>query len=116
MQPSTKAAIPAVSVISKPKHALLPPDVSAASLMRLPAVVAATGAAASTIWTWCRQGKFPEPVRFGGMTIKRKKGPSLQRAIITAWRASDVLAWLADPEAWRADHATQRAAELGGAP
>lgn len=101
MQPSTKAAIPAVSVIPKPKHAPLPPDVSAASLMRMPAVVSATGAAASTIWTWCRQGKFPEPVRFGGMTIKRKKGPSLQRSTITAWRASDVLAWLADPEAWR---------------
>lgn len=100
MQSRTKAAIPATPSIPKPKHAPLPPDVSAASFMRLPAVLTATGASASAIWAWCRQSKFPQPVRFGR---------------ITAWRAADVLAWLADPEAWRADHATRRAAELGGA-
>lgn len=93
MQPSTKAAIPAAPVIPKPQHASLPPEVSAASLMRLPAVKAATGASGGSIWTWCRADppKFPAPVRFGR---------------ITAWRTADVLAWLADPEAWRAAQQT----------
>jgi len=76
-------------VAPKPRHAPLPPDVSAASFMRVPAVAMATGAAISTIWTWARQGKFPEPVRFGR---------------ITAWRSSDVTAFLADPAGWRATH------------
>ena len=90
MQPRAKSAIPAAPVVPKPQHAPLPPDVNAASFMRLPAVKAAAGGVSgSTIWTWCRQAKFPQPVRFGR---------------ITAWRAADVLAWLADPEGWRAAH------------
>lgn len=70
----------------KPQHAPLPPDVSAASFMRLPAVVAACGVSKGTVWNWSRKGKFPRPIRFGA---------------ITAWRSADVLAWLADPQAWR---------------
>lgn len=65
----------------------LPPDVSAASFMRLPAVVAACGVSKGTVWNWCRKCKFPQPLRFGR---------------ITAWRSADVLAWLADPRAWQA--------------
>jgi len=65
----------------------MPPDVGAASFMRLPAVVAATGVSKGTVWNWSRKGKFPQPVRFGA---------------ITAWRSADVLAWLSDPNAWQA--------------
>ena len=34
----------------------------------------------STLWRWVRDGKFPKPVKLGVMT--------------SAWRASDVAAWL----------------------
>jgi prophage regulatory protein len=69
------------------KPITLPSDIGAASFMRLPAVVAATGVSKGTIWNWSRKGKFPQPIRFGA---------------ITAWRSADVLAWLADPNAWPA--------------
>lgn len=72
------------------RHAPLPPDVNAASLMRVPAVAAACGVSKSAVWTWCRQGRFPQPRRFGR---------------ITAWRTSDVMAFLADPAGWQAAHA-----------
>ena len=75
----------------KPLHAPLPPDVSAASFMRVPAVATACGTAKSTIWYWVRTGRFPKPVKFGA---------------ITAWRTSDVMAFLSDPEAWRSAHQT----------
>ncbi|MBO1114662.1 AlpA family phage regulatory protein [Bordetella petrii] len=69
----------------------MPPDVGAASFMRLPAVVVATGVSKGTAWNWSRKGKFPQPVRFEA---------------ITAWRSADVLTWLNDPNVW---HASQRA-------
>ena len=79
-----------VSPIPKPRHTQLPPDVHAGSLLRVPAVAHAAGVCKSAIWTWCRQGKFPKPIKFGR---------------ITAWRAVDVAEWLADPAAWMASHA-----------
>lgn len=72
-----------------PTKAALPPDVNAVSLMRLPAVVTSCGIAKSTVWHLVRQGRFPQPMRFGR---------------ITAWRAADIAAWLTDPAAWQAVH------------
>lgn len=70
-------------------QAALPPDVNAVSLMRLPSVVASCGIAKSTVWHLVRQGRFPQPLRFGR---------------ITAWRTAEVAAWLADPTTWQAAH------------
>lgn len=39
----------------------------------------------SSLWRWIREGKFPRPQKLGDR--------------ITAWRASDVAAWLASREA-----------------
>jgi predicted DNA-binding transcriptional regulator AlpA len=64
---------------------LLPSDVKAASLIRLPAVAAVCDAGRSTILNWVRQGRFPAPVRFGNYT---------------AWKSSEVAAWCADPDGW----------------
>lgn len=69
--------------------------ISAASLLRLPAVLAAIGkgggpkgmSGASTVWHWVSTGRFPQPIRFGR---------------VTAWRSADVAQWLADPAAWHA--------------
>lgn len=69
----------------------LQPDISAASLMRLPSVMAATGLARSTVWHKARCGAFPVPIRFGR---------------VTAWRSADVANWLSNPAAWRADNTT----------
>lgn len=46
--------------------------------------------AASTLWQWVKNGEFPAPV---------KLGPK-----VTAFRAVEVQAFLADPEGWRAAH------------
>ena len=75
---------------TKPISALLPSDLDAGRLIRLPAVSAATGQAKSTIWSKVRQSLFPQPLRFGR---------------ITAWRAADVAEWLNDPAGWMAAHA-----------
>ena len=37
----------------------------------------------STLWRWCQEGRFPKPLKIG---------PN-----VTAWRAEDVRAFLADP-------------------
>lgn len=51
-----------------------------AGLLRLPQVKQMIGVSGSTIWQWSRDGKFPKPVKLGTRT--------------TAWRHSDVLAFL----------------------
>ena len=70
----------------------LPPDVSAASLIRLPAVAIACDAGKSTILNWVRQGQFPAPLKLGKYT---------------AWKSADVVAWCADPAGWVKAHASK---------
>lgn len=50
------------------------------SLLRLPNVLALVPVGRSTLWLWVREGRFPKPIKLGPMT--------------TAWRASEVSAWL----------------------
>lgn len=50
------------------------------SLLRLPHVLARVPVGRSTLWAWVREGRFPKPIKIGPQT--------------TAWRASDVSAWL----------------------
>ena len=49
-------------------------------LLRLPAVIAATGIAKSTLYLWIQRGEFPTPVQLGARSV--------------AWRASDVAKWI----------------------
>lgn len=51
-------------------------------LMRLPEVQRRVGVSKSTIYGWARNGQFPAPVKIG----------SAEK--ISAWRASDIEAWL----------------------
>lgn len=39
----------------------------------------------STLWAMVREGRFPQPVRFKGSRV-------------TAWRATDVQAWIASQD------------------
>ncbi|NRF50002.1 AlpA family phage regulatory protein [Pseudomonas stutzeri] len=87
--PSSKSA---AAIPGRPVDLPLPADVSAASLIRLPAVATACGAGKSTILYWVRQGRFPAPLKFGRYT---------------AWKSSDVAAWCADPAAWAKAHAPE---------
>ncbi|MDN0082056.1 AlpA family transcriptional regulator [Crenobacter sp. SG2305] len=50
--------------------------------LRLPAVMALTGLARSTIYLHIKNGTFPAPVKLGGNSV--------------AWLASEVGAWMAD--------------------
>lgn len=50
------------------------------ALWRLPEVLKRIPVARSTLWGWVRDGRFPKPIKLGPMT--------------TAWRASDVAAWM----------------------
>ncbi len=84
---------PVAAVSVKPVNVLLSMDVSAVSLIRLPAVAAICDAGKSTILNWVRQGRFPAPVRFGNYT---------------AWKSSDVAAWCADPAGWAKAHASNK--------
>ena len=73
-------------------HAPVPETLSftlpATGYARLPVVAGVSSIAHSTVWKWCAQGRFPKPVKIG---------PNC-----SAWRVSDVRAWLADPAAWQA--------------
>jgi prophage regulatory protein len=51
-----------------------------AAILRLPAVLAATGVSRVSIWRWAKAGTFPRPVRLGARAV--------------GWRASDVQQWL----------------------
>lgn len=83
-----EAAIPR----TKSPYIPLPPDISAASLIRLPAVATACDAGKSTILNWVRQGRFPAPLKLGNYT---------------AWKSADVAAWCADPAGWVKAHASK---------
>ena len=37
--------------------------------VRLPVVCALFGVSAATVWRWCQEGRLPEPVRMGGVTL-----------------------------------------------
>lgn len=50
------------------------------ALLRLPQVLARVPVGRSTLWGWVRDGRFPKPIKLGPMT--------------TAWRASEISAWL----------------------
>ena len=50
------------------------------TLYRLPEVMARTGLARSTIYNWIALDQFPHPIKLGER--------------ISAWRASDLEAWL----------------------
>ncbi|RAO75799.1 helix-turn-helix transcriptional regulator [Dyella jiangningensis] len=39
---------------------------------------------ATTLWRWVKEGKFPKPIKLSDR--------------VTAWRAEDVRAWLAEPK------------------
>lgn len=53
---------------------------SPVALLRLPQVLAQVPVGRSTLWAWVRDGRFPKPIKLGPMT--------------TAWRASEVAAWI----------------------
>lgn len=55
------------------------------TFLREPQVLARVPVSPSTLWRWVREGKFPKPVKLGVMT--------------SAWRASDVAAWIAKASA-----------------
>jgi len=61
---------------AKARDTLPTPD----SLLRIRDVLARVPVGRSTLWAWVREGRFPKPIKLGPMT--------------TAWRASDVAAWL----------------------
>lgn len=50
-------------------------------MLRLKQVLELVPASRATIWRWARLGQFPQPIKLGQRT--------------TAWRESDVQAWLA---------------------
>ena len=54
-------------------EALLPP------LCRIEHVLTVVPIGRSTVWLWARQGRFPQPFKFGSITL---------------WKREDVLAWL----------------------
>jgi prophage regulatory protein len=63
------------------------------ALLRTKKVVELTGLHRVTLWRWCRTGRFPSPVQIGEKAV--------------AWRAAEVLAWIA------ARPVVARAAEAG---
>ncbi|MBP2544344.1 helix-turn-helix transcriptional regulator [Acinetobacter guillouiae] len=44
-----------------------------------PASIGLIGVSEKTIWQWVREGKFPTPIKLGGVTV---------------WRSSDIKAWM----------------------
>ncbi|MCY4085515.1 MAG: AlpA family phage regulatory protein [Actinomycetia bacterium] len=52
------------------------------TILRLPAVLAATGLSKTTVWRLTKRGGFPQPVKLSARCV--------------GWRASKVEAWLAD--------------------
>lgn len=51
------------------------------AMLRLPAVLAIVPVSRSTLWSWVKNGSFPHPLKLGPRT--------------TAWRRTDVIAFLA---------------------
>lgn len=55
-------------------------QISEVGYMRIGQVLALCPVGKSTLWLWCREGKFPAPVKLGPRT--------------TAWSRSSVMQWL----------------------
>lgn len=60
----------------KARETLSTPD----ALLRLPQVLARVPVGRSSLWQMVRENRFPKPIKLGPMT--------------TAWRSSDVDAWI----------------------
>jgi predicted DNA-binding transcriptional regulator AlpA len=56
------------------------PEASLPPLCRTKLVLSVVPCARSTLWLWVRQGRFPKPIKYGGMTL---------------WKRDDLLAWIA---------------------
>jgi predicted DNA-binding transcriptional regulator AlpA len=78
---------PLVPELPEVSRRLVEEPVDPQSYLRMPAVRKLVPVSAATLWKWAKNGKFPAPIKLS--------------TNITAWRASDVLAWL---EARRAEH------------
>ena len=48
--------------------------------LRLPQVLTYIPVSATTLWRWCREGRFPQPIK---LTER-----------VTAWRTEDVQTWI----------------------
>jgi prophage regulatory protein len=70
------------------------PAIDPNSFLRQPDVLRLVPIGASTLWLWCKAGKFPAPIKLGERT--------------TAWRASDVFMWLEAKSAAELDAAAKR--------
>ncbi len=68
-----------------------PANLPAIGYVRLPAVAAVCGISTSAIWKWCRDGRFPPPVKLAPR--------------VSAWSVDDLRAWLADPQGWKSSNA-----------
>ena len=55
------------------------PETSLPPLCRISHVLTVVPIGRSTIWLWARQGRFPKPIKYLGITV---------------WKRDDVLAWL----------------------
>lgn len=56
-----------------------PPETSLPPLCRLEHILKVVPIKRSTVWLWARQGRFPQPVKYGAITL---------------WKRDEVLAWL----------------------
>jgi len=70
---------PAIQKSTTPSIAGLAPEAELPPLCRIEHVLKVVPIGRSTIWLWARQGRFPQPIKFGAITV---------------WRRSDVMAWL----------------------
>ena len=70
---------PAIQKSTTPSIAGLAPEAELPPLCRIEHLLKVVPIARSTIWLWARQGRFPQPLKFAGITV---------------WRRSDVMAWL----------------------
>lgn len=52
-------------------------------------IEALTGFGVTTIWRWCKTGRFPQPIKLGGSKFSRK-----------VWPRKAVDDYLADPSVW----------------
>ena len=60
------------------------PETSLPPLCRISHVLTVVPIARSTIWAWVRQGRFPAPLKYQGVTV---------------WKRDDIMAWLAQAKA-----------------
>ena len=70
---------PAIQNTITASIARLAPEAELPPLCRIEHLLKVVPIGRSTIWLWARQGRFPQPLKFGAITV---------------WRRSDVMAWL----------------------